>query len=536
MLKKKFCRLISLLVLISMISSVFLLGGCGAKQPATSTSNSKYGGTITVAEAAFPANLDLDNGTDENIAYIMYHVYEGLFEPGANSEPVPYLAQSYQVSNNGLVYDVTLRQGVLFQNGQEMTASDVNASFQRWLIVNNGGQLVAPYFDRVQIVGPYELLFKFKKPFAPFLAIMSNMYANQKLVVYPKELVDKFGDNVMTEYCGTGPYEVAEYNPGQSVVLKRFDKYAPDPGHSFGYSGKRIAYADEIVFQYVSEQAVRIAGVQTGEYTFAMEAPADQYNQLAANPGVTTYVISPYMEQIIVFNCGQPPFNNIYARQAVLAALNMNELGEATIGNQQFWSLNPSLFYPQSRWYDADAGAGLYNKPDPAKAKQLLSEAGYNGQMITILSGRDNPVEAQGAVDLQAQLEKVGFKVQLNLLDRAAVVQLRSKPTGWNIHISSFETADPDPYITAGWTGTDEWISNWNDTYSHQMDQMYASMLTAMDYQQEYTMNKQWQDFYYQTLPYIKTIDFSDFVVANKDLVGYSNYIYPVFWNCYLQK
>lgn len=113
-----------------------------------SSEDSRYGGTITVAKKMSVPHLDSDKSTDWQISSIMNHVYEGLFEFDSNFKAQPHLAKSYKISDNGKVYNIKLRKGVLFHNGKEMTAEDISASFNRWLKNNGAGKMVAPYFDK----------------------------------------------------------------------------------------------------------------------------------------------------------------------------------------------------------------------------------------------------------------------------------------------------------------------------------------------------------------------------------------------------
>src|SRR6056297_891949 len=128
----------------------------------------RFGGTLNAAFQMSVAHLDSDNSTDSLITAMMNHVYEGLFEFDENLNLTPHLAESYQVKEDGLVYEVKLRENVKMHNGQTMNADDVVASFRRWLELNNGGGLIAPYFDEVEKVDQYNIRFKFDEVYAPF--------------------------------------------------------------------------------------------------------------------------------------------------------------------------------------------------------------------------------------------------------------------------------------------------------------------------------------------------------------------------------
>ena len=121
--------------------------------------------------------------------------------------------------------------------------------------------------------------------------------------------------------------------------MKRFEDYTPHPGSSFAYSGKKVAYADELVFKFVGETAVRIAGVQTGEFQFGYDIPLDQYGILETNPDIQMFMVSPNMQGFVIVNKGAPPFDNLYTRQALQHAIKLDELATAAIGDSKFWFL-----------------------------------------------------------------------------------------------------------------------------------------------------------------------------------------------------
>src|SRR4029450_7092603 len=103
---------------------------------------------------------------------------------------------------------------------------------------------------------------------------------NNGPVIYPKELVDAAGDNQMKEFIGTGPYRFVEHKPDRHVKVARFKDYAAPTDAPDGFGGKRTAYLDEILFIPVPDVAVRLAGVETGEYHYGQQIKQDQYDRI----------------------------------------------------------------------------------------------------------------------------------------------------------------------------------------------------------------------------------------------------------------
>jgi len=525
---RKEIKITSIVVLV-LVFSLLLSGSVLAQE------EDRYGGTLNAALQMSVAHLDSDNSTDSMITAMMNHVYEGLFEFDKNLKVHPYLAQSYQVSENGLVYEVKLRENVMMHNGQTMNADDVVASFKRWLELNNGGKLVAPHFDQVEKIDQFNVRFTFNDPYAPFLNILASPVSNQKFVVRAEEVIDEFGTDVIDRHVGTGPYKYEEWVPDQKLVLTRFEDYTPSPRESSFFAGKRIPYLDKIVFNFIPDAQVRVSGVQTGQFHFAEEVPRDQYQIFEMDENIKNEIIYPDRMSMLIFNSSEAPFDNKYARRAIAYALDFEELGYAMIGDPQFWRLESALHEKGNPWHVPDAGEGIYGVYDPEKAKELLDRAGYDGQPLVILSGQDNQMERQGAIAIQDQLEKIGIEVELQLFDRPTVVEKRSKPDGWHMHLSPFIKVVPDPQIHQGWTGTNKWITNWDSKDSRQMDQIFAEMLREVNYEQRYKIVERMQAELWDSVPYFNILDYSRLHIRRTELKNFQAGWQPFFWNTYLE-
>lgn len=535
--RKKLKSLIAVSLLVSMMV------GCSSSNTKSSEQNSdkadsagKYGGTINVAYKASPPNLDSDKSTDWTVTAVMNHVYEGLYEFNASNESVPYLAESCAISEDGKVYNFKLRQGVKFHNGKEMKAQDVKDSFDRWLKVNEAGATVKEYIDSIDIVADYEVKVTLNQVYSPFLNMIASPVSNQKLVIRPSETIKKYGSDPIEEHIGTGPYKFDSWVPDESVKLVKFEDYSPASGKSSGLSGERIAYADEIDFSFVTDEAVRVAGATTGEFMFAEEVSQDKYKEIENTDGVKPNVLKDDVEGMLTFNCGATPFNDINARKAVAVGLDMNEFGQAAIGDEVFWKLDGSLFSENTIWYDKNAGKDVYAKNDLKLAKEYLAKSNYSGEPVVIVQTKDDNVETQGALDLKSQLEKIGFNVEVQLYDRATVMDKRSKKDGWGIHLTYFSVWNPDPQVWGAWVGTNGWITNWNDKDSKDMDDIFARMMVEKDEKERYKIVQEWYDEFWDSVPYVKTIDYSRMNVINDKLQGYVGYCQPYFWNSWVQE
>ncbi len=184
---KRFARSGAVGILLLFCASLLFAGGSEEEVKKVG----RHGGTLVIAISQTIAHLDPDKSTDGNLGQIIDHVYEGLFEIDESYKPVPFLVDSYEKTADGKMYSFMLREGVHFHNGKEMTSADVKASMERWLVNNGGGKSVAPYVASIGAPGTYEVVVKFREPYAPFLSFLSSIVANQKLRIRHQRSADR---------------------------------------------------------------------------------------------------------------------------------------------------------------------------------------------------------------------------------------------------------------------------------------------------------------------------------------------------------
>src|SRR5205809_2460471 len=247
-------------ILLSTVVLVLAAAGAAAQE------TPRMGGALKVAAIGEPPTLDIQATTTVLTYEIMWHVYEPLFTHDRAWNPIPMLAESDAVSDRGLRHTITLRRGVKFHNGKELTAADVVASLKRWGQVASVGKVIWPGVESVEAKDPYTVVIGLKQPSGSLLYALSETSA----MIYPKEVVDAAGTGPINEHIGTGPYRFVEHRPDRHIKLVRFKDYAARAEPSNGFGGKRTAWLDEILVIPVPDTAVRQAGVETGGYHHAV--------------------------------------------------------------------------------------------------------------------------------------------------------------------------------------------------------------------------------------------------------------------------
>ena len=495
--------------------------------PLSAQEQPKMGGVFKAAMIGEPPTLDLHTTTAVIVQQITWHIYEGLYTYDKSYNPIPLLVESHVISDKGRGYTFKLRRGVKFHNGKEMTSADVVASLKRWGRLATPGKQFWRNVEGIEAKDPLTVALFLKEPSAALF--MGLARPNNGAVIYPKEIVEAAGDNPVKEYVGTGPYRFVEHRPDRHVKLVRFKDYAARAEAPDGFGGKRTAYLDELLFMPVPDVAVRLAGVETGEYHVGLQIQQDQYDRVKGLPGVVAGIIKPEAWSTAVLNHKQGLMTDRRVRQALQAALDMEPIMAAGFGNRAFYRLDPGLSFPeQPQWHSRVAGE-LYNQKNPAKAKKLLQEAGYAGQPVRWITTKEYQWMYKNALVAKQQLEAAGFKIDLQVVDWATLVQRRNKPEVWDV-FSTGITFNPEPAFA---TGT---ICNWPGWWCHEdKEQWMEAMAREADPKKRKAMWEKVQTIFYEDVGRVKFGDFFGLTAVRKEVQGYRPTNEMNLWNVWLR-
>jgi peptide/nickel transport system substrate-binding protein len=514
---------LSLVLLLSVV-----LAGCSGKAPASDASDSnkdtpKTGGILKIAIPGEPPTLDMTQGTSTIVTEIGNHVFEGLFTVDEKYNVTPMLAKDYVYDEANKKYTIHLRDGVKFHNGKILTADDVVASLNRWSKIATYGKIFARYAKEIRKADDHTIEILLNEP-SPIIPKLLTSPSHQS-VIFPKEVVDAAGDGPIKEFIGTGPFRFVEHKPDQYIKLARFDNYSTLDGPSKGMSGKRVAYVDELMFIPTPENSVRLDGVQTGQYDYAEQINSDMYEQVKANNQVESVITKPYWWAGAIFNKKQGPLKDQKLRQAFSLALKMEPIMKAAFSSPDFYRLDPSiLFKEQTQWW-SDAGKEMYNQGNIEKAKQLMKEAGYNGEKIRWMTTKEYDFMYKNAVVAVEQLKQIGFNIELQVVDWATIAQRRAKPEEWEVFSNGISFIS-DPGIWAGFEST--WPGWWD---SPKKNDLLNKVNTEMDPVKRKQNLDQLQAYFYEDAPIVKFGDFFVLGVKSKKVQGLVGDAYPYFWN-----
>ncbi|TNC48453.1 ABC transporter substrate-binding protein [Rubellimicrobium rubrum] len=438
--------------------------------------NAKPGGAITITYKDDVATLDPAIGYDWQNWSMIKSLFDGLMDyvPGT-TDLRPGLAESYEISEDGLTYTFKLRPGVKFHNGREMTAEDVAYSLSR--VTNPATQSPgAGFFGMIEgfdammdgsatelsgvtAVDPQTVQIKLSRPDATFLHVMALNFAS----VVPREAVEEAGEDFGRQPVGTGAYRLAEWTLGQRLVFEK----NPD------YWREGVPYLDQITFEVGQEPVVALLRLQNGEIDVPGDGiPPAKFQEVMNDPAQAERVVQggQLHTGYITMNVTQPPFDNVQVRQAVNMAINKDRItqiinGRAVPANQPL----PPTMPGYTEGYEGYAY-------DPEGAKELLAQAGLADGIETelyVMNTDPNPRIAQA---IQQDLAAVGITASIQSLAQANVIEAGGAGTapmiwsGGMAWIADF----PDPanfyYPILGCAGAVEGGWNWSKYCNEELD------------------------------------------------------------------
>ena len=400
---------------------------------------------LVVAVPAEPPQLDPTTNAAAAIDQIVNHnIYEGLVMTDSKGNIVPGLAESWDISDDGLVYTFYLRKGVKFHDGHELTSADVVYTFER----NRNPETGVPHpeyyatIESIEALGDYTVQFTLSQVTAQFLATLGLGDS----VVLPNGA----GEELKNQPNGTGPFKFVEWVAGDHITLERFEDYWQAD----------IPYLDEGIFKFIPDPSAALAALQAGNVDVVVRMDAAAALTIREAPGLKVISGPQNLVQIMAINNSREPFNDVRVRQAIAYAINKDEVIQGTMfgyGTPIGSHLTPvSPYYIDLNW--------MYPY-DPEKAQELLAEAGYPGGFeATLRLPQPYDLHIKTGEVIADQLERVGIKLNLEIIEWGRWLEEVHKNADYDLtiigHIGKMDPAAdmsgygperPEYYFRRGW-------------------------------------------------------------------------------------
>ncbi len=375
----------------------------GANDAQGKTLNVRFGSDISGMD---PATIfQIENQT------IALHVYNALVKYNEKTnEIIPDLATGWKITNGGKTYTFTLRRGVKFHKGfGKFDANDVKYSYERVMDPKTASAYIGEFknVSQIQVLGPYKIRFTLTKPFN----FLHKVAFNQGQIV-KKGAVEKFGDDYPLNPVGTGPFMWDKWVQGSEVHLvanKDYFEGAPD--------------FDRVVFKIIKEETSAEIALIRGEIDifFALQS-ADIVERLRKESGIKVLSRSANHTINFVMNANYKPLSNKKVRQAIAYGINRQSLVDDYFKGTK--SMATGVLTKNFVEYSGNVKKYPY---DPAKAKRLLKEAGYaNGFELEVVGLGLFPYN-EIPVIIAEDLKKIGIRPKINIIERSAYNQARTK-------------------------------------------------------------------------------------------------------------
>ncbi len=368
-----------------------------------------------------------------------YYVFDTLFGIDHNQTPQPQMAEGYTVSDNGRVWDIKLRDGLKFHDGEPVLARDAAASLKRWSSRDVYGQTLGAAVDEFTTADDRTIRIKLKTPF-PLVADSLAKPNGMLPVVMPERLAKTESSKQVTEMVGSGPYRFLknEFVPGGGGAYERFKDYVPRQEKPSWASGGKVAYIDRIEWHIINDASTASAALQKGEIDWWEQVQPDLLPLLRKNKDLMVTNFNPVgFFGTMRFNHLHPPFNNLAIRRAVRLGMNQDEYMSAVTGNDpEIWRQCKALFPCGTRYGEEIGKAEMTGNIDTAR--KALKDAGYAGERVVILNPADIPTIGPFGHVTFDYLKQIGMNVELQEMDWNTLAQRRNKTEpvdkgGWSI-------------------------------------------------------------------------------------------------------
>ena len=345
----------------------------------------------------------------------------------------------------------------------------------------------------------------------------------QFAAIYPKSVVDAATPEGIPEYIGTGPYKLGEWKQDQYVQLVANEDYQVTMEEPSGFTGIKTGATETIYFRVVTDNSTRIAGVQTGEYDIAESIPLEQYATLATDTNLTIPTKTAGTLNLF-FNTTKGVLANETMRQAVLAALNCEDIMLAAYGDPNLYTLNPGWCNPKDAQWGSDAGKEYYNQNNVEKVKQLLTEAGYNGETIRLVTTPDYSEMYNATLVVHAQLVAAGINAEVESYDFSTFMEHRANTDQFDLFITSNSYNMLPVQLTVlgtAWAGLDR----------QEVKDGINAIRSAATTEEASAAWDDLQLFLYEYGAASVLGHYSSAIAVSNNVEGFDNFHYPVYWN-----
>lgn len=465
-----------------------------------------------------------------------YMIYDVLVAQNDEYQVRPQMAD-WTISDDDLVYVFTLRDGLLFHDGQPVRAVDVIASLRRWGKHDNGGQLLFEQTTNIEAPDDKTIVWRLKRPFPALLQVLSKPSSLPPFIM-PQRIADTPADKPISEFIGSGPFKfvASEFRAGVSATYEKFDGYVPRQEKPSWMAGGKIANVRKVQWVTMPDAQTSVSALIAGEIDYIEGVPVDLLPLLKRQRHVVAQVRSKQGYQVIGrMNFRHPPFDNADIRRAAMLALNQTDILTAMVGSPEYFKICGAVFGCETPLADAAGSASLTGPGDIESARALLKKAGYDGVKVIVLLPADVPILAAPPRVAAQALRQAGFNVELQSMDWQSSLARRanlSKPVdgGWSMFFTVLgiqEVSSPLSNVLLDGRGEKAWFG-WPD--DARLEALRHDFLSARSLDEQKSVARRIQERALSEVIYIPLGEYQQVQAYSDRITGIIPSPNPVFW------
>lgn len=456
----------------------------------SSAAEAAFGGTVIMARGSDSESLDPVMTASNVDIWILNMVVEGLVGSSDDgTEIIPTVADTWEVSDDGLTYTFHIRDGIQFSTGDPVTAEDVVYSLTRAKEAEGPWAGMLDMMDSIEDGGDGTVIAYLNAASPAFLPTIAMFYCG----IMPKAYCEEQGEEGLAEKpVGTGPFVLDSWSRGEKMVFKKNTNYWESGSPK----------VDEIDLNVVADDSTRIMQLESGQIDIAADVPYSRVSELQAASGVEVSFFDSTDVKFVLINCQGEETKDKRVRQALALATDKKAINDAVYyGNG---TLAETYLAPALPYSDQDIpAAGV----DVEKAKELLTEAGYpDGFSISVQVGNGDSEVLQTATLLQQQWKEIGITLDIQQIDKATARQ-NWKDGNYDVFISNMTSDMTDISELAGLVAIESqthcWRTYWNDKDQKKAEEYCTEGNSEMDETKRAEAYKNMQEVIADAVPLI---------------------------------
>jgi peptide/nickel transport system substrate-binding protein len=414
---------------------LLLSGGAGAvaavlpRQPARAASL-----PFTVVLESEVVILDPHMTTAAITRTFGYHIFDTLFSMDSKGRIHPQMVADYNAAQDGLSWSFTLRDGLKWHDGTDVTASDCVASLQRWGKLDSLGRMLLAATDKITADDAHRFTMTLTQPFPLMLDVLGKPNAPVPFMM-PARIMQAAGTGRITEIVGSGPFvfHPNQWRAGDQMTLGRNAAYVPRQEPPDFLSGGKLVHVEEVVLRVMPDQATGASALMAGEIDYMQFLPFDLLGRLAKADGVTLMELSgPDMYQgNFRLNHASGPFADPAIRRVLWKLVNQDDILTAIGVPDRFRLKSCASYFMCGTPLETSRGAEVA-RFSIADAKAELARTKYRGEPVVMLEVAGSISQIAGNL-LAQNMKQAGFTVDEQLMDWGTVLSRRARREGWNL-------------------------------------------------------------------------------------------------------